>query len=133
MEITINDHRKIFAIQKEFSDMFPFLRLEFYSKPHKAGGSASEKLMKHISKSIAECRNSLNRWECKLSNIIGFFKPKDAFNGGHSNIFSNLQHILVHVVDIIHVCKDKCFCWIKSKCYYIFDISNGHFLGTFQR
>jgi hypothetical protein len=56
MEITINDQRKIFAVQKEFSDMFPFLKLEFYSKPSKPGGSSSGKLMKHISKTIAECR-----------------------------------------------------------------------------
>lgn len=56
MEITINDHRKIFAVQKEFSEMFPFLKLEFYAKPAKQGGMASMKLMKHISKTIAECR-----------------------------------------------------------------------------
>jgi hypothetical protein len=56
MEITINDQRKIFAVQKEFSDMFPFLKLEFFSKSNKGGGAPSTKLMKHISKTIAECR-----------------------------------------------------------------------------
>ncbi|HTB30584.1 MAG TPA: hypothetical protein VK808_01070 [Bacteroidia bacterium] len=56
MEITINDERKIFAVQKEFSDMFPFLKLEFFSKSNKGGGAPSSKLMKHISKTIAECR-----------------------------------------------------------------------------
>jgi len=56
MKITINDQRKIFAIQKEFNDMFPFLHLEFYSKSNNGGGVPSRKLMKHISKTIAECR-----------------------------------------------------------------------------
>ena len=56
MEIILNDHRKIFAIQKEFSEMFPFLKLEFYAKSNIAGGASSIKLMKHISKTIAECR-----------------------------------------------------------------------------
>jgi hypothetical protein len=56
MEITINDHRKIFAVQNEFSEMFPSLKLEFYSKSNKGGGAPSSKLMKHISKTIAECR-----------------------------------------------------------------------------
>jgi hypothetical protein len=56
MEITINDQRKIFAIQNEFSDMFPFLKLEFYSKSNKGGVSSSKKVIKHISKTIAECR-----------------------------------------------------------------------------
>src|SRR5580693_1204655 len=56
MEITINDDRKIYAIQHEFSEGFPFLKLEFFSKPNKNGGPASLKPMKHISKTIAECR-----------------------------------------------------------------------------
>ena len=56
MQITINDQRKIFAVQKEFSEMFPQLKLEFYSKSNKEGGTPSAKLMKHISKTIADCR-----------------------------------------------------------------------------
>ncbi len=56
MEMTLNDHRKIFDIQKEFSEMFPFLKLEFYSKSNKTGGAPSTNLMKHIGKRIAECR-----------------------------------------------------------------------------
>jgi hypothetical protein len=56
MEITINDHRKIFAIQKEFSDAFPFLKLEFFSRSNISSGAPAKKLMKHISRTIAECR-----------------------------------------------------------------------------
>jgi hypothetical protein len=56
MEITINDQRKIFAVQKEFSDMFPFLKLEFYSKSNKGGGPHSQELIKHISKTILASR-----------------------------------------------------------------------------
>jgi hypothetical protein len=56
MEIVINDQRKIFAVQKEFSDMFPHLKLEFYSKSNTQDGAPSKKPMKHISKTIAECR-----------------------------------------------------------------------------
>jgi hypothetical protein len=58
MEITINDQRKIFAIQKEFNDMFPFLRLDFYAKSNKGGGAPAKKMEKHISKSIAQCRTT---------------------------------------------------------------------------
>jgi hypothetical protein len=56
MEITINDNRKIFAVQKEFSKEFPYLKLEFFSKPHKPGGSSSKKLIKHPGKTLGECR-----------------------------------------------------------------------------
>lgn len=56
MEITINDHRKIFAIQKEFSDLFPFLKLEFSAKPNTSGGASPKEILVSPSKSIGECR-----------------------------------------------------------------------------
>jgi hypothetical protein len=56
MKIEINDHRKLFAIQKEFKDTFPYLKLEFFSKPHKVGGPSSKKIMKHPSKTIGQAR-----------------------------------------------------------------------------
>lgn len=56
MKITINDHRKIFAIQKAFSEMFPFLKLEFFAKPHKVGGASPRKMMLSPSKTIGQCR-----------------------------------------------------------------------------
>ena len=60
MKITINDNRKIFAIQKEFSEMFPYLKLNFFSKPHTNGGSPSKELMKKPSKTLGECRTIHN-------------------------------------------------------------------------
>lgn len=56
MNILINDHRKIFAIQKEFSKAFPYLKLEFFSKPHKVGAPSSKKIMKMPNKTIGQCR-----------------------------------------------------------------------------
>jgi len=56
MKITINDHRKIFAIQKSFTQMFPFLKLEFFAKPHTPGGASPRKLMLSPSKTIGQCR-----------------------------------------------------------------------------
>lgn len=56
MNIIINDHRKIFAIQKDFSEIFPYLKIEFFSKPHRVGAPSSKKIMKHPSKTIGECR-----------------------------------------------------------------------------
>jgi hypothetical protein len=56
MKITINNNRKIFAVQEEFNAKFPFLKLEFFSKPHKAAGSSPKNLMKSNSKTLADCR-----------------------------------------------------------------------------
>lgn len=56
MKLTINDSRKIYAIQEEFNKMFPYLKLEFFAKSNKSGGSHSEKMIKHPSKTLGECR-----------------------------------------------------------------------------
>ena len=56
MKILINDHRKLFAIQKEFREMFPYLKLEFFSKPNKVGAPSSLKKMKDPGNTIGQCR-----------------------------------------------------------------------------
>jgi hypothetical protein len=56
MKIQISDNRKIMAIQDEFNRMFPYLKLEFFSKPHKPGGQSPKNLIEHNSKTLAECR-----------------------------------------------------------------------------
>jgi hypothetical protein len=56
MKIVINDRRKISAIQNDFNEMFPYLRLEFFSKAFEAGGSSTKKVIKHSTKTLGECR-----------------------------------------------------------------------------
>lgn len=56
MKIDINDHRKVFAIQEEFNEVFPYLKLEFFSKPHKQGGASSKESIAESSKLIGDCR-----------------------------------------------------------------------------
>lgn len=56
MKITINDNRKIFAIQEAFTNAYPFLKLEFFAKPHKPGGASSKKFIKHPTKTLGDCR-----------------------------------------------------------------------------
>ena len=56
MKIEITDHRKIYAVQKEFNELFPFLKIEFFAKPHTSGGPASNKLVTHSSKNLGSCR-----------------------------------------------------------------------------
>jgi hypothetical protein len=55
MKIQINDHRKIFAIQEEFSKLFPRLKIEFLGKPKSTGSSPSEKIY-NSSKTLGDCR-----------------------------------------------------------------------------
>lgn len=54
MKITINNHRKVFAIQEEFNTAFPYLKLEFFSKPHKSKGASEKEFIKHNSVTLGE-------------------------------------------------------------------------------
>ena len=56
MKITINDHRKIYAVQKAFSQMFPFLKLDFFAKPNTSGGVSPKNHIVGPSKTIGQCR-----------------------------------------------------------------------------
>jgi hypothetical protein len=67
MKIIINDQRKIFAIQEEFNNQFPYLKLEFFSKPHKKGGASAKEFMKHSSETLGECRTIHNAGELVIN------------------------------------------------------------------
>jgi hypothetical protein len=56
MKIVINNNRKIFAIQEEFSAMFPGLTIAFYAKPSHPGAPPSTKLIRHSGKTLQDCR-----------------------------------------------------------------------------
>jgi hypothetical protein len=58
MKIVINDRRKIYAVQEEFQAMFPYLKLEFFAKAPKEGGTPSTKIIKSDSKALGECRTN---------------------------------------------------------------------------
>jgi hypothetical protein len=67
MKITINDRRKIFAIQEEFNAVFPYLKLEFFAKPHKPGGASAKKFIKYSSKTLGECRTIHNKGKITIT------------------------------------------------------------------
>ena len=66
MKITINDHRKIFAIQEEFNNVFPNLVIEFHAKGSKDGSAQSSHLVKH-DRLLGECRTAHNKGEITIT------------------------------------------------------------------
>lgn len=56
MKITINDRRRIHAIQADFTKQFPYLKIEFFAKPHKVGKGSPKKMMEVNAKTLGECR-----------------------------------------------------------------------------
>jgi len=58
MQIEINDQKKIFAVQQEFNQAFPNLRIEFYQRPDRPAGAPARQLMKSRGKTIQDCRET---------------------------------------------------------------------------
>ena len=79
MKITINDHRKIYAIQEEFNQLFPYLKLEFFSKPHKYAGASAKTFIKHSSKTLGECRTIHNKGELSILPQMTVFDLEQRF------------------------------------------------------
>ena len=59
MKIIINNYRKIFAVQQEFTAVFPDLKINFFAKPNTQGGAPVKKIVKN-SKTIGDCRTIHN-------------------------------------------------------------------------
>ena len=79
MKITINDHRKIFAIQEEFSAVFPYLKLDFLSKPHEPSGEAGKKAVTNESKTLDECRTIHNKGEITITQSMTIADLEERF------------------------------------------------------
>lgn len=80
MKILINDHRKIFAIQEEFSKVFPYLKIEFFSKSHTSSGPASLKIVKNSSKTLGECRTIHNKGKLTIIPSMTVSDLEKGFN-----------------------------------------------------
>lgn len=56
--ITISDTRSIASIQQEFHELFPYLKLEFFSKMHEPDQPSHQKFLLHPDKLLGEIRRS---------------------------------------------------------------------------
>jgi hypothetical protein len=67
MEIMINEHKKIQAIQDEFSANFPYLRLEVYANVKQADGTIGKRVVHDTGKTLAECRTVHGKGRISIS------------------------------------------------------------------
>lgn len=56
MKINIKENRKVSDIQKEFNDMFPYLKIDFFSTQSKMGDGTAKKIIKNSNDTLGECR-----------------------------------------------------------------------------
>ncbi len=79
MKITINDQRKTSAIQEEFNTVFPYLKLEFFSKFHKPEDGSAKRFVKHNSKTLGECRTIHNKGKINITPNMTVTDLEQAF------------------------------------------------------
>ncbi|NOT36025.1 MAG: hypothetical protein HOP11_01445 [Saprospiraceae bacterium] len=60
MKIEITDQMTLSEIQNEFHELFPFLKIEFYSKPHQTHEPSSKSSMLKPSTLVKDCRTIHN-------------------------------------------------------------------------
>ena len=60
LSISIEDGKKIQLIQQEFNAMFPYLKIEFFSTPHKNNEGSAKKIIRSSYSTIGECRSIHN-------------------------------------------------------------------------
>lgn len=58
MKLEIEDTIKINTLQSQFNKVFPFLKIEFFSKSHILGKGSPKKEMSVNTKKVGECRKS---------------------------------------------------------------------------
>jgi hypothetical protein len=56
MIIHIDDKKSIKSLQKEFSDAYPYLKIEFFNKPHRQGAGSEKRFMKDANSTIGKSR-----------------------------------------------------------------------------
>ncbi|MFT5165741.1 MAG: hypothetical protein ACI8P3_000970 [Saprospiraceae bacterium] len=66
----IKDSKLIRAIQKEFNDKFPFLKIEFYEKKHAMGEGSERALKIDPGKIIAEVRSKHNTGDLSINGHL---------------------------------------------------------------
>lgn len=79
MNLTINDKSSISAVQEEFNSCFPYLKLEFFLKPHKPGGATAREYLIPENKTIGECRTVRNKGKVKLLPGMSVLELEQSF------------------------------------------------------
>lgn len=78
MNININSNKTIAEVQAEFTRIFPFLKIEFFTRPHETGGSSwSKHMIFNRTKTMGEIgklKNDENAFELTPSMSVNDFE-----------------------------------------------------------
>ena len=90
MKLHIDDSKTISEIQKEFNDIFEYIKLEFFTKPHKEGEGSTKDDLIDSSKKLSEVRTTHNEGDIIITKDMLVSEVENAFEenfGIHVQIF----------------------------------------------
>jgi len=80
MNIKINDQRQVCSIKEEFNSVFPYLKLEFFSKTHKPGCPTAKEFINLNRKTLGECRSVHESGEIFITPAMSVLELEQRFN-----------------------------------------------------
>jgi hypothetical protein len=79
MNIHINDHRKIFSIQDEFSSLFPYLRMEFSDRMRSKEKVISVDHARLSNRTVGEIRTQHNQGDILITPFMKVLDLEQCF------------------------------------------------------
>lgn len=79
MILHIHDQKQIAEVQKEFSMLFPYLKLEFFKKPHSKGEATNKNYLIRPETKLADCRNKPDSGFIEISGEMTVNELEQAF------------------------------------------------------
>jgi hypothetical protein len=80
MKIEISDIQVIADIQEEFNKAFPYLKIEFFSKPHKERAGTAKKYILPNTKTLGQCRTIHNNGSIVIKPKMTVMEIEMEFN-----------------------------------------------------
>jgi hypothetical protein len=90
MKIIVNDHRKIFGIQEEFSKLFPYLKIEFYSESPIITGGLPNKIFMPSASVLGDCRIVHNKGTIIITPQMTIDELE--------NVFCDVYGLSIHII-----------------------------------
>ncbi|MFN8776245.1 MAG: hypothetical protein ACK5XV_05695 [Flavobacteriales bacterium] len=82
MKIELEDRKNLGQVQQEFSTLFPYLKIEFFSKPHAAGKGSEKKYIRGASELLQDTAVNINGTpleifpEMTVAELEGIFESR---------------------------------------------------------
>ncbi|KAB2918910.1 MAG: hypothetical protein F9K23_01865 [Bacteroidetes bacterium] len=83
MVITINDTTRIQHIKEEFNLLFPYLKIEFFSKPHHLGEGSPKMQITSENRTLGECRSKHNSGLIEIDPMMAVADLERAFSDNY--------------------------------------------------